>query len=173
VHVVEQEEGGHRVRRTDLAAPDQGGDQGQGHPLAAVGLEVVLGMADVFGGGGPVDVMAAVGQTVGGFDGEKVRQPARAPAGFFEHFPGRRSLDVLAVFDDSGGEFPAPTVGDEAVPPQQEGLAGFVDGGGQGDRTLADEVVVEVTAVGKFDVGEVEGEYRGSGRCTVCGSGCA
>ena len=107
---------------------------------------------------GPVEVVPGVGEPVGGLDGHQVVQGPGPPAGLLLHLAGGRGRDVLAVLDDARREFPAPAVGDEAVPPQQQHLVGLVDDGGDGDRPQPYEEVVQVPAVGQLDIGQIDAE---------------
>lgn len=158
LRVVEHEQSGGHVGGRYLTARDHVRHEFQRDPLAARGLEVVRGMAGVRRLPGPEEVVPGVHQSVGRFHGHQGPQFAGAPARLLLHLPRRRGGDVLAVLDHPRGEFPAPAVGDEPVPPQEQYLVGLVDHGGRGDGPEPDEEVVQMPAVGENDVRQVDPE---------------
>lgn len=101
----------------DLAAGHQAGDVSERDPGDALGLEVVLGRADVVRGVGAVDVMDGVGDARSRFYAQQVPQRPGPPAGFLLGLAGGRGGGGLAGVGLAERDLPSPGVSDEPVPP--------------------------------------------------------
>ena len=115
------------------------------------------GAPDVRRAVGDEDVEHLVGDPVRRLEPHERPQRTRLPTGLLERLARRRRDRRLVVLDAAGRDLPAPRVGDEPVPPQQQHAAlGIAHDGARRVARHADDVMLEALAVGDLDVDEHE-----------------
>src|ERR1700687_3627743 len=159
LHLAELEEPqkrGQGVTVLDLPSPDQRRQLCDGHPLDAVGLARVRRLPNVLGAVRPVDVEPLVQESVRGKVGEELGHRPGPPAGLLQRLPLARRHRVLIRLDAPGRDLPAPGVGDEAVPVDQQNPISVDRHDARGVARHAHHVVLEAVATRYLDVDECE-----------------
>src|SRR5580704_1748953 len=106
----------------------------------------------------PTDVMSCVGESTGYLERHEVLEVGRLPPRLLEGLSPCRLGDLLALLHLSRRKLPAPGIRDETVAPQEKDLVLVVQERGDRNRRLAKEVVIEMTAVRQFHIGDIQTE---------------
>jgi hypothetical protein len=132
----------------DVPSGDHRGCLVKKYPLNLGGL-ISVGLADVVGSMGQVQVLRIVGVADNWLAGQDVLKAFGAPASLLKDFACRCASRIFAVVDVTAGKFPDPAVNDEPVAPhEQHALAAVIEDCGHGAAAHSENVLGELHSVG-------------------------